>query len=139
MSQPSRNPSRRFRHNQAGFTIIEVFIALAVFSVGVLTLAVIIPSGAKKSDKSGQQSRASEFAAARAEWLLDAPYTDDDLSDGSHTDPANPYLGQYYVEWIVELDKPIANCKRITIKIHQPSLTSPTVAQVVILKALADS
>jgi len=139
MSRPSRKPGRLTRRNQAGFTIIELFIALAVFSVGVLTLAVIIPTGAKKSDKSGQQSRASEFAAAQAELLLDAPYTDEILTSGTHTDHANPYLNQYHVEWVVEDDKPIANTKRITIKVHQPALSSPTVAQIVILKALTDS
>ena len=126
-------------HSAAGFTLIELFIALAVFSVGVLTLAVIIPTGAKKSDNSAQQSRASEFAAQEAEELLDATYTDGVLTSGNHTDPGNPYLGQYYVEWNVEVDAPIANCKRITIKVHQSSLSSPTVAQIVALKALTDS
>ena len=138
MSRPVWRHVRR-RGAQAGFTLIELFIAIAVFSIGVLTLAVIIPAGAKKSDNSGQQSRASEFAAAHAEELLDATYGDDDLTAGTHTDADNPYLNQYYVEWVVEADAPIANCKRITIKVHQGALTAPTTAQIVILKAQADS
>ena len=139
MTARPHTPRRRQPSASAGFTLIELFIALAVFSVGVLTLAVIIPTGAKKSDKSGQQSRASEFSAQEAEELLDATYTDDVLTSGTHTDPENPYLVQYYVEWVVEDNTPIANCKRITIKVHQPTLGSPTVAQLVILKALTDS
>jgi prepilin-type N-terminal cleavage/methylation domain-containing protein len=137
----SRAPKRSAHHrgSQSGFTLIELFIALAVFSVGVLTMAVIIPSGARKSDNSGQQSRASEFAAARAEELLDVSYTDDNLTAGTHTDDANPFLNQYYVEWVVEADQPIANCKRVTIKVHQGSLSNPTAAQLVILKVLTDS
>jgi type II secretory pathway pseudopilin PulG len=135
----SPNPIARPRRKDAGFTIVELFIALAVFSVGVLTLAVIIPAGAKKSTNSGQQSRASEFAAAKAEELLDTPYTDDDLTSGTHTDAGNPYLDHYYREWVVEADQPITNCKRITIRVHEPALTSPTTAQIIILKALTDS
>lgn len=139
MSQRPQDSIARIRRREAGFTIIELFIALAVFSVGVLTLAVIIPAGAKKSNSSGQQTRASEFAAEKAEALLDAPYTDDDLTSGNHPDGNNPYLGQYYIEWVVENDKPITNCKRVTIKVHEPALSSPTVAQIIILKALTDS
>jgi len=139
MNPAPRNSIARARRHDAGFTLIELFIALAVFSVGVLTLAVIIPAGAKKSNNSGQQSRASEFAAAKAEELLDAPYTDDDLTAGTHTDNDNPFLKQYYREWVVEADQPITNCKRVTIKVHEPTLASPTVAQIVILKALTDS
>jgi prepilin-type N-terminal cleavage/methylation domain-containing protein len=131
--------SARRRGSQAGFTLIELFIALAVFSVGVLTLAVIIPAGAKKSSSSGEQSRASEFCAARAEELLDETYTDDDLTSGTHTDTSNPFLNQYYVEWVVEVDAPITNCKRVTVKVHQGSLSQPTIAQVVILKVMTDS
>ena len=109
-----------------------------MFSVGVLTLAVIIPAGAKKSDKSGQQSRASEFCAARAEELLDDVYGDDDLVAGTHTDDT-VYLNQYYVEWVVEDNAPITNCKRVTIKVHQGALALPTIAQLVILKVQTDS
>lgn len=139
MSRPSQRSHRQPR-SQSGFTLIELFIALAVFSIGVLTLAVIIPTGTRKSDNSGQQSRASEFSAARAEELLDATYTDDDLTPGTHTDDAgNPYLGQYYVEWVVEDGAPISGCKRVTIKVHRSSLTDPTLAQIVILKVQADS
>ena len=56
-----------------------------------------------------------------------------------HTDAKNPYLTQYFVEWVVEEDVPIKFCKRITIKVHQTSLTDPTVAQLMILKAQTDS
>lgn len=125
--------------DQAGFTLIELFIALAVFSVGVLTLAVMIPSGAKKSDSSGQQTRASEFAAARAEELLDVSYSDDNLTSGTHTDDHNPYLNIYWVEWTVEDDQPITNCKRVTIKVRTPLSNSPVCAQLVILKVQTDS
>lgn len=138
MSARASHITRR-RSAQSGFTLIEIFMALAVFSIGVLTLAVIIPAGARKSDNSGQQSRASEFCASRAEELLDAPYSDDDLTAGTHTDPSNPLLTQYYVEWVVEGDAPIVNCKRVTIKVHTGSLIMPTTAQVVILKVQTDS
>jgi general secretion pathway protein I len=118
----------------AGFTMIELLIALAVFAVGVLALAAIIPSGARRSDSAAQQSRASEFAAAEAEELLDTNYSDGTLSVGSHDDPDNPHLQQYYVQWNVEGDQPITNCKRITITVRRSSTLTPAIARLVILK-----
>jgi len=128
-STPASQPSAA-----AGFTMIELLIALAIFAVGVLALAAIIPSGARRSDSAGQQSRASEFAAAEAEELLDANYTDDGLTAGSHDDDANPHLQQYYVQWNVEADQPITNCKRVTITVRRSSTLAPVIARLVILK-----
>jgi type II secretory pathway pseudopilin PulG len=118
--------------------MIELLIALAIFAVGVLSLAAIIPSGARRSDSAGQQSRASEFAAAEAEELLDTNYSDGSLSVGSHDDPDNPRLQQYYVQWNVEGDQPITNCKRVTITVRRSSTLAPVIARLVILKPLAE-
>ena len=100
----------------------------------MLALAAIIPSGARRSDSAAQQSRASEFAAAEAEELLDTNYSDGTLSVGSHDDPDNPHLQQYYVQWNVEGDQPITNCKRITITVRRSSTLTPAIARLVILK-----
>jgi type IV pilus assembly protein PilV len=134
MSARSLSTPASRRPAAAGFTMIELLIALAIFAVGVLTLAAIIPSGARRSDSAGQQTRASEFAAAQAEALLDVTYNDGDLSAGSHDDTANPHLRQYYVSWNVEVDAPIANCKRVTVSVRRSSTLGPVLARLVILK-----
>jgi hypothetical protein len=95
----------------------------------------MVPSGMKKGNSAGRQSRASQLAAVRAEQLLDDSYTDDDLSGGLHDDPSNPYVGQYYVSWNVEADQPITSCKRVTIMVRCPSSTSAVTAQLVVLVA----
>lgn len=126
------------RRGETGFTLVEVFIALSVFAIGVLVMALLIPLGVKKSNRASQQSRSSQLAAIRAEAILDATYTDTDLDKGTHIDPNNPYLGQYHVEWIVEADQPITACKRVTINVRRPAATSPVEAKIVVVKAQSE-
>jgi type IV pilus modification protein PilV len=134
-----RTPLDRRAPRDRGFTLIEVLMALAVFGIGVLGLALVIPLGAKKSTSASQQSRASQLAAARAEQLLATAYNDDDLTAGLHVDPGNPYNSQYHVEWDVEVDQPITACKRITINVRRPNANSPVVAKLTVINALAGS
>jgi prepilin-type N-terminal cleavage/methylation domain-containing protein len=122
-----------------GFTLIEIIFAMAVFAVGVLALAAVIPLGVKKNSSSAQQSRASELAASRAEQLLQAPFSEPDMAVGTHDDPNNPYLGQYYVRWTVEDDQPAPRCKRIAIVVNRPTLTSPTIARLLVVSSDAGS
>jgi prepilin-type N-terminal cleavage/methylation domain-containing protein len=127
------------RRDGAGFTLIEVIITLAVFGVGFLALAAIVPLGFKKNNSATIQSRASELAAATAERLMHIPYMEPDLDAGNHEDADNPHFGRYHVKWSVEENAPITKCKRITITVHVPAVTSPQVARIVVVTSEAGS
>ena len=117
-----------------GFTLVEVMVAMIVFAVGVLSMATLMPSGARSVNRSSEQTRGSELLSATAENLLTASYTDSTLTAGAHTDPANPYDGKYYVRWVVQDDQPVAECKRITMTAGWPNSSSSAGATVVIVK-----
>lgn len=125
-------PSRA-RRSVAGFTLIEVMIALMIFAVGVLSLGLVIPMATKRVTNAGIQTRASALAAERAETLLTTPYGHSDLTAGTHTDPANPIDGSYYVKWTVTDSQPISGCKRVLISVSKRSVTSRTEAAVTIV------
>lgn len=109
-----------------GFTLVEVMVALVVFAVGVLSLAMLIPLGTKGISRSGETTRASELSVATMEKLLATPYDDGDLNAGTHTDSNNPYNGSYHVTWTIEADQPITSCKRITVRVRWPNSGSAT-------------
>lgn len=117
----------------SGFSLIEVMIALIVFSIGVLGLAALIPLGTSRIGKAGNQTRASALAAQRSEDLLTTPYGDGDLTDGTHTDAGNPFSGRYYVKWVVEDDQPIVSTKRVTVSVSKNSVNGPVEATIVIV------
>ena len=117
----------------AGFTLIEVLVALVIFAIGIMALMLCVPMASKRVMKAGAQTRASSLASETAEELLTVPYGDGSLTAGTHDDPANPHDGLYYTRWIVEDDAPRAGCKRITVKVSRRAVTAPPEARIVIV------
>ena len=111
------NPSSRAAAtlNARGFTMMEILVALIVIGIGVFSMTAMIPAGTRSNAKSGQLTRGSELASTGMEKLLTTPYSETDLTSGSHDDTANPYPGGYYVSWTIDVDQPMAKCKRITV------------------------
>jgi len=126
-------PTSQHRAPSAGFTLVEVMIALVVLSIGLMAMLGLVPLGARKIASSTQDSRASELAAARAEKLLVTPYDDPGLDQGHHEDDTNPVEGDIYVTWDVEDDQPIQSCKRVTVSSRQGSVSATPLARVVIV------
>lgn len=116
-----------------GFTLIEVMFALIIFSTGMLMLALCVPMATKRIMKAGSQTRSSAIASETAEELLTVPYDHNDLTAGTHTDPANPHDGIYYVKWAVEDDMPLANCKRITVYVARNSVNAIPEVRIVVV------
>jgi prepilin-type N-terminal cleavage/methylation domain-containing protein len=128
---------RPVRPRAAGFTLVELLIALVVFGLGVLSLAAVIPLGVARSNNASQQTRASELAATCAEQVLETPYGDASMTSGAHDDVNNPYPGGYYVRWTVEDDQPIADCKRITIRVYRRTFLSLPLSVLVVVSPRA--
>lgn len=133
MSAATRSRVRPVRDRAAGFSLVELMIALVVFGIGVLSLAAVIPLGVKRSNTASQQTRASELAATCAEQVLETPYLDADMTSGAHDDVNNPYPGGYYVRWTVEDGQPRTDCKRITVTVYRRTFSSLPMSTLVVV------
>lgn len=131
---PLSAPTRR-SSPIAGFTLIEVMVALVVFAIGVLALAATIPLGSRRIVSAGQQTRGSAMAAEQAEEILEMPFSASDLTAGTHNHSANPLPGNYFVRWTVVDSMPVAGCKRIVITTAKGSLTARPEATLTIVKS----
>lgn len=82
---------------QQGFSLIEVLIALAIFSIGILAVSSLQVSASMQSRNSSEITQASAIAFNQMEELMLRPFNHNDLS------PAlNPHLlasGKYRVQW----------------------------------------
>ena len=115
-----------------GFTITEVMIALAIFSIGFLAYSSLQISATKSNTKSRWLTQAVTCATDRVEQLLDLPYAHADLAAGTHTlaedadgidnnsdgridEPGES--GSLNFIWTVTDNAPVANVKTVNIRI----------------------
>lgn len=86
-----------------GFTLVEVLIAIAIFSIGFLAIATMQISSVKGNSSARRVTEATLLAEAQMESLLELPYDHNDLDPGlnPHQATQNPYT----ITWdVVETD-----------------------------------
>ena len=89
-------------YKERGFTLIEVLIAVAIFSIGILGVGTMQLRSTSGNTNARIGTEASVWAQDRVETLMLLPYTDADLI----RNPGNPAAhevteGGYTINWIV--------------------------------------
>ena len=130
---------------QQGFSLIEVLIALTVFSIGILAVASMQTTATGGNAKAHYISEATGWAVDRMEVLLNLDYDDPLLADSAGTNAGTAGLndgatggttadgsvtstdGKYTISWNVAVDQPIANVKTIRVIVSHNLLNNPVV------------
>jgi len=94
-------------NKQRGFTLIEVLIAMAIFSIGILGVGTMQLRSTGGNTNARIGTEASVWAQDRVETLMLLPYTDAALD----RNPGNPaahqdFQGGYTINWIVYQTSP---------------------------------
>lgn len=122
MSRPRPTSGMRrtspFARLSAGFTVIEVAVALSILSIGLLSMAAIIPLAQRDMRRSDQRTRTVFLAQETAEWLHGLPYDDNLLVAGNHVQADFGEAG-YSRSWVVNDNSPIANVKQVTVTVYR--------------------
>ena len=105
-----------------GFTLLEVLVALTIFAVGLLAVAVLQTSAIKMNSTSGKLTNLSTLAMDQIEKLSALPYADPALNAGNYGPTASPaanYSISYTVTdtWVVIDAIPVSITKNITVTI----------------------
>ncbi len=69
------------RYREAGFTLIEIFVAMVIFALGMLALTKLQVVSISTNSYANQLSQGVYLARSTMERLLSLPYTDPDLTD----------------------------------------------------------
>jgi len=107
--------------SEAGFTLIEVVVAIAILTFGLLAVASMQSSAIQGNYRARLQTEATTWAQDRMEKLLALPYSDPKLADtvGAYSaDPFPPSPAGYTITYRIDLDTPISNTKLIQVKIE---------------------
>jgi len=66
-------PANRTHRSESGFTLLEVLVAMTIFSIGVLTLAQVQLAASSNNTQSRLTSTATSLAADRLEEIIYGP------------------------------------------------------------------
>jgi len=67
--------------SQSGFTLIEVLIAVAIFTIGILSVNAMQIASIKGNASANRITESTSWASDRIETLLGLNYSDTDLDD----------------------------------------------------------
>jgi type IV pilus assembly protein PilV len=98
-------------HNEAGFTLIEVLISLAIFTIGILSVNAMQIASIRGNSVANGLTVASVAASSKIENIMAMPY-DELISDSSTTTDG------YTITWTVSAaDVPTAGCKTVKVEV----------------------
>ena len=92
------------RLSDVGFTLIEILIALTIFSIGILSLSTLQTNAIKGNFKANRLTVAGTMASSQSELFQGLDFTAQEFSAGDH--PVMPQ-GQFWIGWTVTDDMPL--------------------------------
>jgi len=101
----------RPQRGSQGFTLLEVLIALAIFSVGILAVGALQINSANTNTGARIHTEESTWVTDQIERLTAQDYDNADLIAGDHEVVQGPYT----IQWTVADDSPVAGAKRIVV------------------------
>jgi type IV pilus assembly protein PilV len=110
------------RKGEQGFTLIEVMIALVIFAIGILGVAIMQLNAINGNASARMSTETVTLAQDQIERLLGLPYDHADLTDGTHPD-VTLAGGVYQARWEVTDDSPVLNCKTVVMTVTKIQAT----------------
>jgi prepilin-type N-terminal cleavage/methylation domain-containing protein len=104
----------RKKTGSRGFTLIEVLMAMAIFSIGILAVGTMQIHSANSNTGARIHTEEYTWVVGQIERLTALDYDDDALSDDvnvTHSVDQGPYT----VSWTVWNDSPVEGAKRIAV------------------------
>ena len=116
----------RLPGDAAGFTLIEVLLALTIFAIGILALAALQVRYISGNALARNQTEAITIASDVLERLMAVPVeSSPDLTGGSH----GPYnLDGHNVTWNVAPDSPMEGIRTVTVRVYPYGRNGRTVS-----------
>jgi type IV pilus assembly protein PilV len=121
MMKSNHNPTDRLNPVAAGylredgFTMIEVLIALTIFTVGLLAVAKMQVSAIHVNSRANRLTQRTTYAQGKIEELVARPYTHSDLDSAvSHMETTTD---GFTVSWTITDNYPAPNVKLISVTV----------------------
>ncbi|RLB76089.1 MAG: hypothetical protein DRH24_18470 [Deltaproteobacteria bacterium] len=110
-----RKADRRFSNKDKGFTLLEVVVAVSIFAVGLLAIAIMHMSAISANSTGAKITEISSWSLDRVEQLMSLPYDDPLL--GVAGNPHQVTSDDYTISWTIADNNPTQNTKLIRITV----------------------
>jgi prepilin-type N-terminal cleavage/methylation domain-containing protein len=114
--------------NERGVSLLEIMVALVIFSIGLVVAVRTLPESNAKTTQSRNRSIAVNLAQEGIEQLMGRPFNHADLAAGNHADPDNPIRNHFARNWVVADATPVAGMKLISVSVSFPTSGEDSVA-----------
>ena len=123
-----------------GFTLLEVLVALTVFSTALLALGRMQITASQVNAAAGRLSRATALAQDSAEQLMALAYDSALLNDQTPTGQSTTYTAPnpptgYTVTWQVDSDSPVLGVKTVNLTVTWKNRAQPKTFSLAFYKA----
>lgn len=106
--------------SSSGVSLVEIMVALTVFTVGVTVAMKTLPQGNASTTKSRNMAVSTSLAEEKLEELLNMKYDDTHLADGMHMDSENLVDSHFTRSWSVAADSPVPGMKTLSVTVEYP-------------------
>ena len=101
---------------EKGFTLVEVLIAVSIFAVGLLAVAMMLDTAIQYNSSARSITEATEIAHSQMEQLMNSPYDDASLDEAFSPYGPNT-IANYNVSWTVRENVPMSAMKTISLSV----------------------
>ena len=104
--------------DRKGFALIEVLMAMVIFTVGILALTGLQITTISGNAEARMQTEATAIGARVVERLRSLPFGHDDLVPTVHPHSLPPSVSRpYTVDWTVRADTPVNGTKSVRVTV----------------------
>ena len=108
-------PDKSKRHNEKGFTLLEVLAAISILTFGLLAIGSMQITSIQGNHFAGKVTDGTYLACDKMEDLMGLSYGDANLAPGNFVDPSPP--AGYGISWNVVADSPVVDTKTVTVTV----------------------
>jgi len=107
-------------HNNRGFTLIEILVAIAILSIGLLGVAGLVGGIRRGNTTSDKITTATTLAQEQLEDIKELGYRDTVTADTTTTEYYNSITdySEYKRVTFIDVDSPVANIKTVTTTVY---------------------
>lgn len=103
--------------SEKGIGLIEILIALVLFGAGLSLALRTLPDSNVTMTRGRNITKATNLAQEKIEDLMAAPFSDADLTAGTHNDVENPIDRHFTRSWVVADDTPVQGMKTVDVTV----------------------